>query len=92
MNDDTAEPASLLEFPCRFPIKVMGLSQNNIDLVTVEIVRKHAPDLTEGAVKSRASRGGKYTSVTVTINAVSRAQLDAIYQDLVDHDQVLLAF
>ncbi len=83
---------SLFNFPCDFPIKAMGHASEHFDAVVVAIIRRHAPDLAEGAVSTRASAGGKYLSVTVTITAVSRAQLDAIYNDLVACDQVLMAF
>ena len=85
------ENESPLQFPCAFPIKAMGKSGCDLDMVVVEIVRRHVPDLSEGAVHSRASSHGKYVSVTVVVNATSRAQLDAIYQDLVDCDSVIMA-
>ena len=82
---------SPLKFPCEFPIKAMGKSDCDLDIIVVEIVRKHAPDLSEGAIKTRASAEGNYISVTVTVNATSRKQLDAIYQDLVDCEAVIMA-
>lgn len=88
MHDEDESP---LKFPCKFPIKAMGKSDCDLDTVVVNIVRKHAPDLTEGAVSSRTSAQGNYTSVTVVVNASSRAQLDAIYQDLVDCEAVIMA-
>lgn len=80
----------LLTFPCAFPIKAMGRAGANFDARVVEIVRRHAPGLGEGAVSVRASRGGNYQSVTVVIQATSRAQLDAIYLDLNACDQVVM--
>ncbi len=85
------ENESPLQFPCEFPIKAMGKSGCDLDMVVVEIVRRHVPDLSEGAVRSRASTQGNYVSVTVVVNATSRAQLDAIYQDLVDCETVIMA-
>lgn len=82
---------SLLSFPCQFSIKAMGKNQADFDLLVVEIVRRHVADIREGAVTNRASKGGNYTSVTVTIEATSREQLDAIYQGLTDHPDVLMA-
>jgi len=82
---------SLLTFPCDFPIKVMGRAEPGFDLLVVELVRRHAPDLTEGAVSSRASQGGKWVSVTVMLRAESKAQLDAIYLDLTAHEKVVMA-
>ncbi|MDH3888732.1 MAG: DUF493 domain-containing protein, partial [Gammaproteobacteria bacterium] len=85
MSDEEESP---LKFPCEFPVKAMGKTDCELDIIVVEIVRRHAPDLTEGAVYTRESTAGNYVSVTVRVNATSRAQLDAIYQDLVDCEAV----
>ncbi|MGB5439341.1 MAG: DUF493 domain-containing protein [Gammaproteobacteria bacterium] len=85
------EEDSLFNFPCEFPIKAMGKADCNLDIIVVEIVRRHAPDLGEGAIKTRASANGNYLAVTVTVTATSRRQLDAIYQDLVDCEAVIMA-
>ena len=82
---------SPLQFPCSFPIKAMGLASDTFDALVVSIVRRHAPDIGEAAVTVRPSAGGKYLAVTVTIVATSRAQLDAIYHELVACEQVLVA-
>ena len=88
MSDEQESP---LQFPCDFPIKAMGKTGCDLDITVVEIVRRHAPDLAEGAVHTRDSRQGNYIAVTVTVRATSREQLDAIYQDLVDHEDVIMA-
>jgi putative lipoic acid-binding regulatory protein len=85
------EEESPLKFPCQFPIKAMGKANCELDIIVVEIVRKHAPDLTEAAVYTRDSSAGNYVSVTVRVTATSRQQLDAIYQDLVDCEAVIMA-
>jgi uncharacterized protein len=82
---------TLLVFPCQFPIKVMGRTSSELDLLVVEIVRRHAPDFHEGAVTTRPSKDGNYMAVTVLIEASSKQQLDAIYQDLTAHPYVLMA-
>ena len=82
---------SLLEFPCKFPIKAMGEADEDFDSLVVSLVRRHSPGLTEGAVRTRLSRNGRYMSVTVTVEAHSRAQLDAIYMDLSGDERVLMA-
>ena len=91
-NKKTSEEESLMKFPCSFPIKAMGKSTDDFDLLIVKIVRRHHPDISEGAVKTRPSREGKYISVTVTIEAQSKEQLDNIYLDLTAHERVLVAF
>ena len=86
-----SEEETLLEFPCQFPIKAMGKNSPDFDSTVVAIVRKHVGDVYEGAVKTRLSKGDKYLSVTVTIEATSKRQLDAIYQGLTDCPEVLMA-
>lgn len=82
---------TLLEFPCQFPVKAMGVTSTHFDMTVVEIVRRHVADIKEGSVSSRSSKGGKYTAVTIVIEASSKEQLDAIYRDLTDHPDVLMA-
>lgn len=86
-----SEEQSLLEFPCQFAIKLMGRTSPELDVLVVEIVRRHSPDLREGAVTSRPSKAGNYTAITVMVNASSREQLDAIYQDLTASPHILMA-
>ena len=81
---------SLLEFPCDFPIKVLGLADRGFDSLVVAIIRRHAGDLREGAIASKASRGGKYVSITVTIQAASREQVDRLYVELSSHERILM--
>ncbi|MEA3273958.1 MAG: DUF493 domain-containing protein [Pseudomonadota bacterium] len=88
MSDDQQ---TLFEFPCRFPIKAMGRADGDFETLVVEIVRRHAPDLGEAAVTVRESRGGKWVSVTVVVEARSKDQLDAIYRDLSAHERVVWA-
>jgi putative lipoic acid-binding regulatory protein len=86
---DTKE--TVMEFPCQFPIKAMGKNSDDFEAQVVSLVRKHCPDLSEGAVVCRDSKGGKYLSVTVTVTATSREQLDNIYYELTACEQVLMA-
>ncbi len=83
--------SSPLTFPCTFPIKAMGRAEDDFDALVVEIVRKHAQNIHENAVKTKVSHGGRYISVTVTIQAGSRAQLDNIYLELSANKRVLMA-
>ena len=79
---------TLLEFPCDFAIKAMGETSDDLDAIVIEIVRRHVDDLAEGAVSSKQSSGGKFTSITVTIRATSKQQLDAIYMELSSHQRI----
>ncbi len=88
-NPTTAEPEGMT-YPCRFRVRAMGLDQDDFDALVVEIIRRHCPDIHEGAVSIRPSKNGKYISVSVDIEAQSREHLDAIYDDLTAHDRVLM--
>lgn len=83
------EQESLLQFPCEFPLKIMGSGADFRQLV-VELVSRHAPDLDPARIQVRDSRAGRYQSVTVVVNARDRAQLDALYSELSGHPRILL--
>ena len=80
--------ASALEVPTAFPIKVMGRRTDDFAQAIVEVVLRHAPDFDAGTLEMRASRAGNYLSVTATITATSREQLDALYRELTSHPLV----
>ncbi|MDT8281352.1 MAG: DUF493 domain-containing protein [Gammaproteobacteria bacterium] len=85
------EGQTLLEFPCEFPIKAMGLACDELEIAVIEIVNRHVENLCEGSLKMRPSKTGKYVSITVTVTAHSKAQLDAIYMDLTACEHVTMA-
>ena len=86
-----SETETLLEFPCSFPVKAMGKNNGEFEALVSQIIFTHA-ELHEGEeVTSRTSGSDTYLSVTVTITATSRDQLDRIYEDLTASEQVLMA-
>ena len=82
---------TLLEFPCKFPVKAMGRGDDGFEALATGIILAHADAFAGEVVKTQPSSTGKFLSVTVTIEATSKAQLDRIYQDLTDCEQVLVA-
>lgn len=80
----------LISYPLDFPIKIMGRSEPGFVQTVIDIVRKHAPDLDESAIELRTSKKNSYLSVTCTIVATSREQLDALYQELGNHPAVAM--
>lgn len=86
MNDTT-----LLKFPCQFPIKIFGHASLEFQAKVLAIIRKHAPDLGEAAITVNWSNNKKYIAITATINATSKLQIDAIYQELSDCKEVIMA-
>jgi hypothetical protein len=81
---------TLLAFPCDFPIKVMGKRQSAFAQTMVDIVKRHAPDFDPASLEMRTSREATYLSLTLTIRATSREQLDALYRELCDHPMVTM--
>ncbi len=79
---DDQQPETLLEFPTEFPIKVMGRREEGFAQWVCDVVLKHAPDFDPATVGMRPSSNGRFLSVTATINATSKAQLDEIYREL----------
>ncbi|WP_332671641.1 YbeD family protein [Aromatoleum sp.] len=79
---------TLLEFPCDFPIKIMGARVDEFAQAVVAVVARHAPDFDPGSVEMRPSSKGNYLALTCTIRALSQAQLDALYRELSSHPLV----
>lgn len=88
MSDDEKP---LLEFPCDFPIKMMGKDQDAFHAAARDIVARHAGPVDDANVRTNASRNGRFVSITITIRAESQQQLDAIYHELTAHAEVLVA-
>ncbi|MFP3563987.1 DUF493 family protein [Paraburkholderia sp. SIMBA_030] len=82
------ENESLFEFPCDFPIKIMGKSHPEFAETIVSVVRQFDSEVDGMRVETRPSSGGNYTGLTVTVRATSRAHLDDIYRALTGHPMV----
>lgn len=83
-----ADEETLLEFPCDFPLKIMGETREGFAEAIVEVVLRHAPDFDAARIEMRGSSGGKYLSLTCTVNATSKPQLDNLYRELTAHPWV----
>ena len=82
---------TLIEYPCDFPIKVFGQSQTGFTQAVAEIISRHDPEFKPASIQLRNSKTARYVSLTCTVRATSREQLDAIYQALCDHPMVVMA-
>jgi hypothetical protein len=91
MTEPEVPRETLLEFPCRFPIKAFGKPDDDFEEQVYQLIKAHVPELERGDLSQRASSGGKYVAITAEITAQSQAQLDAIYGDLSDNGTVLMA-
>ena len=85
----TLQP-TLIEYPCDFPIKIMGRGEQNFTQSILMIVRRHVPNFDDATLETRISKKNKYLSLTCTVRAISRTELDALYQELCDHPMVVM--
>jgi uncharacterized protein len=81
---------TLFEFPCDFPIKVMGRRTDDFRSLVLGIVQKHTGDIEPANIEERPSKDGKYLSLTCTFKAQSKDQLDALYRELTTCERVLI--
>ena len=81
---------SLIEYPCDFPIKVLGLSHQGFAQTVAEVVMRYDRDFNAATMEMRPSSGARYIGLTCTVRATSREQLDALYKELCNHPQVAM--
>ena len=84
------DDGSLIQYPCDFPVKILGHTQAGFAQAIVEVVKRHAPDFDAATLELRTSKRRNYLSVTCVIRATSREQLDSLYQELCDHPMVVM--
>ena len=80
----------LADYPCDFPIKILGHTRAGFAQAMLEIVRRHAPDFDGSSMAMKSSKRGKYLSLTCVVRATSREQLDRLYRELCDHPMVVM--
>ena len=85
---DNPRTDSLIEYPSRFPIKVMGQKVDGLVHAITMIAKQFDPDFDASTIELRESKGGNYLGVTITITATSREQLDELYRTLSTHPMV----
>jgi len=80
----------LADYPCDFPIKILGHTRAGFAQAMLEIVKRHAPDFDGSSMEMKSSKRGKYLSLTCVVRATSREQLDRLYRELCDHPMVVM--
>lgn len=85
------QETSLIEFPCDFTIKIVGKATEAFEIAVLNIIKKHIEILQENAIRQRYSKDKNYLSLSVTIYAQNKPQLDAIYHDLTKEPLVIMA-
>lgn len=81
---------TLFQFPCDFPLKVMGRKSDDFRSIVIGIVQKHVGTVEPENIEERPSKDGNYLSLTCTFQAQSREQLDNLYRELTSHERVLI--
>jgi uncharacterized protein len=81
---------TLIDYPCEFPIKIMGKDEQDFTKSILMIVNRHIPGFDDKNVEKRLSKKNKYLSLTCTVYVISQFQLDALYQELCDHPMVIM--
>ncbi len=81
---------SLIDYPCDFPLKIFGLQQAGFARAVLEVVTRHDPGFRASSMETRESKTARYASLTCTVRATSRLQLDALYQELCDHPSIVM--
>ncbi len=84
----TPQAETLLEFPCDFPLKIMGKREDSFAQTVAEVVRRHGPDFDPATMEMRPSSKGNYLALTCTVRATSKPQLDELYRELSSHPMV----
>lgn len=88
---ESTEEDTLFEFPCEYPIKVMGADERELGDTLRQILQQLVPESADRKFTVRASSKGRYVAISVTITATSKPQLNDIYQMLTDAKEVLVA-
>ncbi len=79
-----------IEFPCQYPIKIIGKSTDNFDLMIIEAINPHLPSRFEGTLETRHSEQGNYTAITIEITATGEQQLKDIFTALKKIESVIM--
>jgi putative lipoic acid-binding regulatory protein len=90
-NSQDATGLALIDYPSRFPLKVLGNHDPEFEPTVLEVIRARCPQAEHIEVRRRASRGGKYLALTLTFTVYSQQQLEDIYRDLYDCDRVVMS-
>jgi putative lipoic acid-binding regulatory protein len=88
---DIDSDSTPFEFPCDYPVKVMGKATPEFRARMLQIVARHVGPLEAAQVTERLSRDGNFLSLTCTVRAESRDQLDRLYRELHSTGLVLYA-
>jgi putative lipoic acid-binding regulatory protein len=79
---------TLMEFPCTFPVKIIGITSSSFLNEIKKIILKHFPDFSDADLTSKISQKNNYLAITVKVLAQNQAMLDAFYQEITRHPDI----
>ena len=82
---------ALIDYPSQFPLKVFGNQSDDFEPIVLDLIRARCPQAEHIDIRRRPSKGGKYLALTLTFTVYSQQQLEEIYQDLYDCEQVVMS-
>lgn len=85
-----AKEESLIQFPCDFTLKIMGKTEGDFEKCAIDIIKKHFPKTDDDKIQKRFSKDNHYLSLSITVYAHSKMQLDAVYQELSSTKEILM--
>ena len=91
MKIPISDDESLIDFPCEFPVKVMGAAVPEFHSSVEKIAKAFDPEFDASETTQNVSKTGKYVSLTLIIHAIDKPQLDSLYKELTNHELVLWA-
>ena len=81
---------SAIQFPCDFTLKIMGKTEGDFEAIATDIVKKHFPKTSSNHIQKKLSKDKNYLSLSVTVHAITKAELDALYQELSTTQGILM--
>lgn len=85
-----ATSESVIQFPCDFTLKIVGKSEGHFEKIALAIIKEHFPETSPSHIQKKFSKDKNYLSLSVTVHAISKMQLDALYQALSSTKEILM--
>lgn len=80
--------STLMEFPCMFPVKIIGTNSSSFIDDIKQITLKHFPNFTDMDLSQKLSQNNNYLALTVTVYALNQAMLDDFYKEVTQHKDI----
>ena len=79
---DDFQQAPKIEFPCEYPVKIIGQSGPELYRLVIRTVETHSPSFEHSKITVRNSKNQNFQAITVIIIATGPDQLESLFSDL----------